>query len=51
VAVPSVWSVVATPFEFVVLGLGLRLPPPVVILQSTETPGTVRLFASRTVTL
>src|SRR5205823_10270586 len=51
VAVPSVWIVVATPFAFVVLGSGLRLPPPVTNVQSTETPGTARPFASRTVTL
>jgi hypothetical protein len=41
----------ATPLAAVVLGLGLKVPPPVVLDQVTEAPGTGQLFASRTVTL
>src|SRR5881628_3333578 len=39
------------PLAFVVLGLALSVPPPVVIDQSTEAPGTARLCRSNTVTL
>src|SRR5256885_8764521 len=49
-AVPRLSTVVATPLEFVVLGAGLRPPPPVVMVQVTTRPGTAQLFASRAVT-